>query len=86
MAVQTRIYTNHQVTHPGVPFQASMMLDDDGRGNLTLTDSNGPVLTVDAARVDAVIALLQECSSLRNLMTQTGIDLLVGEVEPNGLT
>lgn len=85
MTVQTRIFTNHLITQPGAPFQASLMLDDNGRGNATLQGENGPILTIDASRLGSVIALLQECESVRGLMAQSGTDLLVGEPDPSEL-
>ncbi|AUG29568.1 MULTISPECIES: hypothetical protein [Microbacterium] len=85
MSVQTRIFTNHIVSQPGSPFQGALMLDDSGRGNLTLQADSGPVLTIDAVRLSAVIALLQECEEVRGLMTQTSTDLLIGEPDPTEL-
>lgn len=86
MSVQTRIFTNHTIAQQGAPFNASLMLDDDAQGNATLVGKDGsPVLTIDAARLDSVISLLQECVDVRNLMGQTATDLLIGEPEPNEL-
>lgn len=83
MTVETRIYTNHRVSHPGAPFTGSLMLDDAGRGNITLNGPEGPALTFDASRIEPVIAMLQEAAAVRGLMTQTGTDLLVGESAPH---
>ncbi len=85
MSVQTRIFTNHTISQPGAPFQAALMLDDDGRGNLTLHGDSGPVLTFDATRLGGMISLLQECEDVRRLMVQTGTDLLIGEPDPSEL-
>lgn len=85
MSVQTRIYTNHSVTQPGSPFQANLMLDDAARGNVTLLGEAGPMLTVDASRLEPLIALLRECADVRDLMAQSGTDLLIGETDPSEL-
>ncbi|MBN9214140.1 MAG: hypothetical protein J0J04_04865 [Microbacterium sp.] len=85
MSVQTRIFTNHTVTQHGSPFNASLMLDDAAQGNVTLVGKDGPALTIDAARLEPTIALLQECLEVRTLMSQSATDLLVGEPEPNEL-
>lgn len=85
MSVQTRLYTNHLVTQPGSQFQANLMLDDAGNGNATLVGADGAVLTIDAAKIDPLITLLQECAEVRNLMSQSAMELLVGEPEPNEL-
>jgi len=82
MAVQTRIFTNHQVSQPGSPFVAGMMLDDQGLGNLTLNTTDGrPALSMDAAHLEVTIAILQESLEIRRLMAQTGTDLLTGEAD-----
>lgn len=83
MSVQTRIFTQHTVSQPGAPFQANLMLDDDGRGNITLIGPDGPALTIDAARVEPLVELLREADGVRKLMAQSGTDLLIGEPEPN---
>lgn len=82
MAVQTRIFTNHQVSQAGSPFVAAMMLDDQGLGNLTLNTADGrPALSMDAAHLEVTITILQESLEIRRLMAQTGTDLLTGEAD-----
>lgn len=83
MTVRTRIYTNHTVSQSDAPFQASMMLDDAGAGNVTLIGENGPALTIDATRIGPMIELLKECAELRSLMSMSGGDILLGEQDPS---
>lgn len=81
MPVQTRIYTNHTITSPGSALKADMMLDDQGHGTITLASAEGPILTIDAARAESVAGLMQECIGLRDLMGQTGDEMITGPAD-----
>lgn len=64
MPVQTRILTHHTVTFPGSPLSAATILDDDARGNVTLSNAQGNVTTFDVVHLDSVLSLLHEVVKL----------------------
>ena len=64
MPVKTRILTHHTITLSGAPVSAATILDDDARGNVTLSGAEGPLVTFDVVHLDSAISLLRECQKL----------------------
>lgn len=79
MPSTTQLLTRHNVTMPGSPFAAEMVLDDGGRGTVTLVTLEGQaVATFDAASAESIRDLMAESAQLRDLMRQSGSEIVTG--------
>ncbi|HAN23021.1 MAG: hypothetical protein CMH36_08785 [Microbacterium sp.] len=65
MDVSTAIQTRHDISEPGGPFSAAMILDDNACGVLMVNSADGPVFSMDPSLMRDLLKLLTTCELVR---------------------
>lgn len=72
MSIVTTNQTRFDIVEEESTFSASMILDDRGRGHITVCTDLGPVFSIDASKLDDLVKMLSTGIGLRQSVAPLG--------------